>query len=196
MIHVYHQRIGDMWCATAIEDEKIRATTFSANEQEAQKQLLESLPYNQPFRAEDKPSPLAKEIFHTVESTLAGKDLSWNFKLKRSHLPKYTRKVLDCLAKVPTGYVTTYKALAKTAGGGPRAVGQIMARNPFPPLIPCHRVIKADFSIGGFGGGLGEGAKLKRAMLQREKRGFKKPSEVKTECGFLELFPVEFLRKD
>ena len=195
MIYVYRQKIGDMWFATAIEDEEVWVTTFTTSEKEALKQVLGSLPYNKPFISEEKPGALAEKIFETMESMLAGENVFWDLKLERSHLSKYTQKVLNCLAEVPVGYVTTYKELAKTAGGGPRAVGQIMARNPFPPLIPCHRVIKADFSIGGFGGGEGN-IQLKRAMLQREERGFEKPSRVKTECGLLELFPVGFLRKD
>lgn len=192
MIHVYHQRIGEMWCAAAIEDEKVWGTTFATSEKEAVKQLLEGLPYNKPFQSEEKPSPLAEKVFDAMKSVLLGENVSWDFKLERSHLSDYAQKVLDCLAKVPVGYVTTYKALAKTVGGGPRAVGQIMGLNPFSPIIPCHRVIKADFSIGGFGGGV----KLKRTLLQRENKGFEKPSRVKTECGLLELFPVSFLRKD
>jgi len=195
MIYVYRQKIGEMWLAAAIEDEKVWTTTFTTSEKEALKQVLGSLPYNKPFKSEEKSSAIAEKIFETMESMLAGENVSWDFKLEHSHLSKYAQKVLDCLAKVLVGYVTTYKELAKTVGGGPRAVGQIMARNPFPPLIPCHRVIKADFSIGGYGGGMGN-VKLKRALLQREERGFEKPSRVKTECGFLELFPVGFLRKE
>jgi len=195
MFHVYHRKIGEMWCAVAIEDEKIWATTFATSEKECVQQILKGLPYNQIFTSEIKPSPLVERIFGTMKSMFEGESVSWNFTLEQSHLSQYAQKVLGCLAKVPVGYVTTYKELAKTAGGGPRAVGQIMALNPFPPLIPCHRVIKADLSIGGYGGGKGN-VKLKRALLQREERGFEKPSRVKTECGLLELFPVGFLRKD
>jgi len=192
MIYIYRQRMGDIWCGAAIEDQNVWATAFAINENEVQKHLLESLPYYKPFQAEETPSPLAKKIFDTMQSIFAGENVTWNFKLERSQLSNYAQKVLDCLSKVPVGYVTTYKALAKTTSGGPRAVGQIMALNPFPPLIPCHRVIKADFSIGGFGGGV----KLKLIMLQREDRGFEKPSKVKTEYGLLDVFPAGFLTKD
>jgi len=195
VIHVYRRKIGDMWCAAAIEDEKVWATTFATNEIECVQQVLGSLPHDKPFQSEEKLGPLAEEIFGTLKSMLAGESVSWDFRLERSHLSKYAQKVLDCLTKVPVGYVTTYKALAEAAGGGPRAVGQIMALNPFPPLIPCHRVIKTDFSIGGFGGGKGS-VKLKRSLLQREDKGYEKPSKVKTECGSLEVFPVRSLRKD
>jgi len=195
VIHVYHQKTGAMWCAVAIEDEKVWATAFATSEKECVQQALGNLPYDKPFQSEEKPSPPAEKILDTLKSMLAGESVSWDFRLERSHLSKYAQKVLDCLTKVPIGYVTTYKALAKAAGGGPRAVGQIMASNPFPPLVPCHRVIKADFSIGGFGGGKGS-VKLKRALLQREDKGYEKPCQVKTECGSLKVFPVRFLRKD
>jgi methylated-DNA-[protein]-cysteine S-methyltransferase len=196
MIHAFHQKNGYMWCAVALEDQEIWSTAFATSEKECLRQLLENLPYNQPFTFEEKPSLLAEKILGALKSVLEGENISWDFKFETKHLPEYTQRVLNCLAKVPVGYVTTYKALAKTAGGGPRAVGQIMASNPFAPLVPCHRVIKADFSVGGFGGGSEGGIKIKRAMLEREDRGFQKPSKIKTECGMLELFPVGFLRKN
>ena len=195
MIHAYHQKIGNMWCAVALEDEKIWSTVFATSERECLQQLRENFPYNQPFTFEEKPSLLAEKILGTLKSVLKGENASWDFKFETKHLPKYTQRVLNCLAKVPVGYVTTYKALAETVGGGPRAVGQVMASNPFAPLVPCHRVIKADFSIGGFGGGSEGGVKVKRVLLEREDKGFQKPSRIKTECGMLELFPVGFLRK-
>jgi len=195
MIYVYHRKTGDMWYATAIENDRIWTTTYASTERDCVQGLLDSLPYNQPFTLEEKPSPLAEKVLNAMKSMLSGENVSLVFNFEWSHLSKYAQKVLGCLAKVPIGYVTTYKALAKTAGGGPRAVGQIMASNPFSPLVPCHRVIKADFSIGGFGGSR-QNTGLKRAMLQREDRGFKKPSKMKTECGVLELFPVRYLRND
>lgn len=196
MIHVYHKKIGDFWCAAALEDEKIWATAFTKSDKEGVNQILNSLPYNRPFQTADELSRQAEKVLKAIAALLAGENVSADFSFECSHLSKYAQKILlGCLAKVPVGYVTTYGALAKTAGGGPRAVGQIMASNPFAPLVPCHRVIKSDFSIGGFGGGHGSGVKVKRAMLQREDRGFTKPSQIKTEFGILKLFPVGFLKK-
>lgn len=196
MIHVHRQKVNEMWCATAIENEKIWTTAFAKTEKEAMKQVLDSLPYNRQFQSEDKPDALSQKVFDAMKSVLSGENLSFDFQFEQSHLSKYSQKVLGCLAQVPIGYVTTYKALANTTGGGPRAVGQIMASNPFSPLIPCHRVIKSDFSVGGYGGSIGEGAKVKRLLLQREDRGFEKPFQVKTECGSLQVFPVGFLKKN
>jgi O-6-methylguanine DNA methyltransferase len=88
---------------------------------------------------------------------------------------------------IPIGYVTSYGSIAKAVGGGPRAVGNIMASNPFAPIVPCHRVVKADFKLGGYGFGL----KAKAQLLIREKRGFSDPKEIDVNGGLLTVFPVE-----
>ncbi|MBI9076923.1 MAG: MGMT family protein [Desulfatibacillum sp.] len=75
-------------------------------------------------------------------------------------------KVLRTVAAIPYGQVCSYGEIARRAGC-PRAarfVGSVMAANPFPVFIPCHRVVRSDGSLGGFGGGLG----LKEKMLARE----------------------------
>lgn len=75
--------------------------------------------------------------------------------------------ILETLARtVPAGTLITYGELAERAGhpGAARAVGQAMAHNPVPILVPCHRVIGANGVIGGFGWGL----EAKRWMLANE----------------------------
>jgi methylated-DNA-[protein]-cysteine S-methyltransferase len=78
----------------------------------------------------------------------------------------FSRRVLIADFKIPRGKVMTYGGLAARVGvpGGARAVGNVMAENPFPLVIPCHRVIRSDGSLGGFGGGL----PMKRALLEME----------------------------
>lgn len=51
---------------------------------------------------------------------------------------------------IPAGKVSTYGAMAKVLGSSSRAVGQGMKRNPFAPIVPCHRVIASDLTLGGF----------------------------------------------
>jgi alkylated DNA nucleotide flippase Atl1 len=77
-------------------------------------------------------------------------------------------------------------------GGGPRAVGNIMAANPFAPIVPCHRVVKSDFTLGGYGGGL----KVKLELLRREKRGFSALKEIEANGGRLQVFPVEYVLRN
>ncbi|MCX5838606.1 MAG: MGMT family protein [Deltaproteobacteria bacterium] len=78
----------------------------------------------------------------------------------------FARRVLLADGEIPRGRVMSYGGLAASVGvaGGARAVGNVMAGNPFPLVIPCHRVIRCDGSLGGFGGGLS----MKRALLTME----------------------------
>jgi methylated-DNA-[protein]-cysteine S-methyltransferase len=78
----------------------------------------------------------------------------------------FSRRVLEQLARVPYGEVTTYGALASRAGAprAARAVGTVMNRNPIPIVLPCHRVVGASGSLVGYGGGLPR----KEALLRLE----------------------------
>lgn len=70
------------------------------------------------------------------------------------------------LMRVGRGEVTTYADLARAAGipGGQRAVGNMMASNPWPGIVPCHRVIRSDGTLGGYA----HGAQIKEGMLAAE----------------------------
>ncbi len=76
------------------------------------------------------------------------------------------QRVYKKLLEVPKGQVTTYSELAKAIGlkNGQRAIGRIMNKNPFPVIIPCHRVILSDGNIGGYAWG----ENVKRSMLSAE----------------------------
>jgi len=69
---------------------------------------------------------------------------------------EFQRRVLVELSHVAYGHTTTYGALASLAGNprAARAVGTVMNRNPIPIVLPCHRVVGADGSLTGYGGGL------------------------------------------
>ncbi len=75
-------------------------------------------------------------------------------------------RVYTKLLQVPGGKVTTYGDLAKAVGleNGQRAIGTIMKKNPFPGIVPCHRVVKSDGKIGGFV----YGERTKSQMLVKE----------------------------
>jgi len=76
------------------------------------------------------------------------------------------KQVYKKLTEVPEGMVTSYSELAKAVGlkNGQRVIGQIMKNNPYPAIIPCHRVVNADGKIGGFF----YGDKVKKNMLKKE----------------------------
>ena len=191
MIYLYHQKLDDIWYGAAMKDEKVYATLFATTEKKILQELLESLPYNLPFQLAEKPSSHSMKLIKTLKTIFDGKDVTSNFETVMDHMPKYTQKVLKSVAMVPVGYITTYGAVAKAVGGSPRAVGNGMAFNPFALLIPCHRVVRADFSVGGYG--LNSG--VKRKILQREDRGYKEDVTLKVNGETLSVFPVKRLRQ-
>ncbi|MGQ9530053.1 MAG: methylated-DNA--[protein]-cysteine S-methyltransferase [Candidatus Bathycorpusculaceae bacterium] len=189
MINLYIKNIKGVWFGTAFDDEEIFATAFAESKNKVQQSLLRSIPFNVPFQKLEKPSDFAEHVVAVLRSIYDGKDASTNFSLATKHLPHYTRKVIETTLLIPTGYVTSYGAIAKAVGGSPRAVGNVMAANPFAPLVPCHRVVRSDFTLGGYGGGLN----VKLQILKRERRDYASEREILVKGGKLLLFPVEFV---
>ncbi len=81
---------------------------------------------------------------------------------------KFQVKVWTFLKKIPKGTVKSYSQVAKAVGKprAIRAVANAIGKNPYPPLIPCHRVIRSDGSLGGYSGK--GGIKTKRFLLKKE----------------------------
>jgi methylated-DNA-[protein]-cysteine S-methyltransferase len=191
VIYIHHREIGGVWYAAAVGNGEVFATAFSLSEREVLRRLLQSLPYDVPFQMAEETSRLSSELLRTLKLIFDGKDVSPSFKIAAGHLSSYSRGVLQCVSLIPVGYITTYGAIAEAVGGSPRSVGGAVASNPFPLLIPCHRVVRADFSVGGYG--LGEG--IKRGLLQREDRGYEEATEVEVDGKILPLFPIKRLWK-
>jgi len=111
------------------------------------------------------PTPLLAEGARQVLDYLAGRRQVFDLPLAPQGTP-FQQKVWAALRAIPYGQVCSYKDLARAAGcpRGFQAVGQANRRNPIPILIPCHRVIAADGTLGGYAGGLD----LKQALLTIE----------------------------
>jgi len=79
----------------------------------------------------------------------------------------FQRKVWGQISKIPYGELRTYKWIAREIGNfkAVRAVGNAVGKNPVPPIIPCHRVIRSDGNLGGFSSGIS----LKKWLLKLEK---------------------------
>ncbi len=80
----------------------------------------------------------------------------------------FARKVYRVVLKIPLGEMRTYKWVAQKIGNprAARAVGQILKRNPYPLIIPCHRVVKSENKLGGYIFGV----KRKKLLLDLEKK--------------------------
>lgn len=77
----------------------------------------------------------------------------------------FYERVWNLMKRIPRGKVTTYKELAKALNSKAyRAVGNACNKNPYAPVVPCHRVVKSDGRVGGFA----SGARKKIQMLKRE----------------------------
>ena len=79
-------------------------------------------------------------------------------------------RIYDAVRGIPYGKTVTYGEIAAAVGTGPRVVGQAMARNPTPLVIPCHRVVAAGGGLGGFSPLI----EIKEELLAMEKKGLRK----------------------
>lgn len=110
-------------------------------------------------------------------------------KLRKSLLTQQITKlqfdVYNQLINIPPGRVTTYKELAKAVKcNSARAIGQVLRRNPFAPEVPCHRVVRSDLTLGGFGGSVAnKTVEKKMKILQKEGVEFTGTKDDQCECS-------------
>jgi methylated-DNA-[protein]-cysteine S-methyltransferase len=116
--------------------------------------------------AENNSRKLA-DVQRQVNEYAKGKRRDFDFELAAEG-PEFDKKVWAALLEIPFGTTTSYGAVAKRIGSpnGARAVGAANGANPIALIVPCHRVIGADGSLTGYGGGL----PLKRKLLEHEAR--------------------------
>ena len=115
---------------------------------------------------EKKSSPLLARTRQQLEEYFAGQRREFDLPLEPRGT-EFQRRVWQRLLRIAYGDTTTYGALANDLGNprGSRAVGLANGSNPIPIVVPCHRVIGADGSLTGFGGGLA----IKSALLELER---------------------------
>ena len=106
------------------------------------------------------------EVRRQLDEYFAGKRREFELEVDLRPAREFGRAVLEELAHVPYGELTTYGTLAVRAGRprAARAVGTVMNRNPVPIVLPCHRVVGSSGSLVGYAGGL----ERKRTLLELE----------------------------
>ncbi len=120
-----------------------------------------------------------KQVGRSIVALAAGHNTALSEKILDMELcGEFQSRVLNEVMRIPKGKVSTYGRLASKSGvsRGARAAGNALATNPYPLIIPCHRVIRSDGSLGGFGGGL----KMKKALLMMEGITFDSKKKVLT----------------
>ena len=116
-----------------------------------------------------KKVPATGMVIDKIKRYCSGENVSFaGCSMEWSYLSPFQQKVLKAAMKIPYGTVETYGSLARKIGcpRGSRAVGSALAQNPFPLVIPCHRIIRGDGKPGGFSAG--GGVVLKKKLLQME----------------------------
>jgi methylated-DNA-[protein]-cysteine S-methyltransferase len=127
--------------------------------------------------------PEVDVVVDKIVAFLAGGGIRFSLDVARLDLcSKFQQKVLRAEHGIPRGSVSTYQRIARYLGNakGGRAVGSALANNPFPIIIPCHRAIRSDRTLGGYQGGL----EMKRTLLEMEGIDFDDTGRIATEDFF------------
>ena len=117
-------------------------------------------------------TPLLRRARDQLQAYFDGKRLSFDLPLA-PHGTDFQKRVWAALCAIPPGETRSYADIARAIGSAPRAVGGANGANPIPIIIPCHRVVAADGSLGGYSGG--DGPATKRFLLDLESRALLLP---------------------
>jgi methylated-DNA-[protein]-cysteine S-methyltransferase len=151
------------WVGIAWSDKGLAATTLPKGTEAEALDLLppSSGPAPHPPQGLDVPALLDK-----LRRYFEGEWVTFDEPLDPTIGTDFYRRVWALTRDIPRGQTRTYGQIARAALSldGARAVGQAMARNPWPIIVPCHRVLGSDGSLTGFAGGVD----MKRSMLQLE----------------------------
>ena len=164
---------GIAWNGTGVTGLQLPAKTGVASE----RSLLRKVPGAVP----GTPGAGMREVIGAVKRYFAGGVVDFaDVRLDLPELDDLFRQIYAAVRAVRWGQTTTYGGVAKGLGAGPevaRDVGQAMARNPIPLIIPCHRVLAAGNKVGGFSAPGGSTAKIRMLELEGVHVGPKSPAQ-------------------
>jgi len=154
-------RVGPVF--VAVSDRGVIAVEFAASEA-AFVRSLRARTGATPVRSRQQ----AGEASRQLREYLNGKRTGFALPLDLRRMSDFQRSVLLAAARIPRGQVTTYAQLARRIGrpGAARAVGQALGHNPIPIILPCHRVLASDGSLGGYTAR--DGVRTKARLLRLE----------------------------
>jgi len=138
----------------------LAATPPQSSAREVERRLGDSLK-----KATRSEKPFS-EMVERLKSYFAGQRVDFSEKLDLSSATPFQRQVWRLTRLIPYGETRSYGWIAKRLGkiGAARAVGQALARNRLPVIIPCHRVVGSDRGLGGYSGGV----RVKKSLLRLE----------------------------
>lgn len=148
------------WCGIAYGKQGIIRIYLPEIKKEKLKKTILSL-----YKNIKEDSKSIKKVINNICLYFKGNNPQFDFPIDMEAMTKFEKKVYKKTMKIPFGKIKTYKWLAEKINvpGGARAAGNALGRNPIPLIIPCHRVLRSNGTLGGFSapGGL----PLKKKML-------------------------------
>jgi methylated-DNA-[protein]-cysteine S-methyltransferase len=156
-------RCGIAWNAHAI----VAAGLPEVDDDKMRERLLRRCP----GATEQAPPPAVRRAIDGIVALIAGStadDMS-DVALDMEGVPEFNRRIYEITRRIPPGATITYGEIAARLGGGPelaRDVGTAMGQNPFPPIVPCHRVVAAGRKAGGFSARGGVKTKLRLLAIE------------------------------
>ena len=181
LITISVKKFDKIWFGTAIQvGGEIIKISFSKSRKDVLNEIIKSVPQKWQIRNNNSEG---QTVLVSINKLFHGEKNNNQLKIDLNQATTFQRKVYSLLRKIPKGKVSTYSIIAKAVGhrGAYRAVGNVMASNPFPLLIPCHRIINSNLRIGNYSiPGLNEieSSKLKLQILLNEGVKFKENKVV------------------
>ncbi|HEY3374384.1 MAG TPA: methylated-DNA--[protein]-cysteine S-methyltransferase [Candidatus Aquicultor sp.] len=135
--------------AIIMSDNGLAGLIFPQQSEEALEQEIE-----RKFGACAYDETIGDDLISTIGRYLSGEPVQFAYQVDYGNATEFERTVYNNLKAIPYGKMTTYAGLASLCGRpkAARAVGNAMAKNPVPIVVPCHRVLKSDGSVGGWSG--------------------------------------------
>jgi methylated-DNA-[protein]-cysteine S-methyltransferase len=157
--HVIETEQG--WIGLAFSEHGLRATTLPRRTKEQAVRELLDMGASDPM-----PEREMADIPERIAALASGQSENLAMHIDWNGISGFRRRVMELCISIPHGETRTYKWLAEEAGSprAARAAGRVMATNPLPIVVPCHRVIGSDGGLHGYGAGL----PMKEALLRAE----------------------------
>lgn len=159
------------WFSFALNQSQVLSVTIGDRSKNASRRRLRAKLSEIVPEAEiqDAASPLADELGRDLQRFAAGERVDFEkYEVSSNHLTDFQQKVRDAVREIPAGETLSYAEVAERAGSprAARAVGNVMANNQTPIVVPCHRVLASGGKWGGFTAP--GGVDLKRRLLSLE----------------------------
>lgn len=157
--HIVETDVG--YVGVVISDAGLRYTTLPCKTREEALTGVSTL-----GALREAPGAAVASVAHDIRKLAMGKQVDMSGYIDWDGITPFRRAVLEETMRIPMGETRTYADLAAVAGNprAARAVGRVMATNPLPFVIPCHRVVGSNGTLHGYGGGLD----LKERLLRVE----------------------------